>query len=458
MVGHSPNAEADIAKRLTADLEAGGQLVAHGGFTLALEQARDKLAARRLADPQAFVLFLVEAAHLLPGCRGVTFEIGARGSTVVLDGVALTRARARSPLDALFDGADVDEPGVRPLAVAINAMLGLDHRGLSLDLSTSEGGVVHVELPPTGPPTVTEEDRGRASPSLILRVHEQPPGRAWLTMANPEVVDAGARRRELLRTRCKHASIPVQVDGARIDRGPRLEGGSELVEVHEGERLVARGGWPEEAYDQPARALLLANGVIVESVVCPSWRRGFVALVEAGDLRRDVSRTSFVRDESFQDRLAAIRRAHQEVAQALVPLRYDGILQRLGPNRHLPAGIIGVCALISGGIALSLPGLGIGAAFAWAGVCSMWHRRIHGRFDRIKREGRRAIGEVRAVKTGTDVAHLDIELEDRGQRSRVWLELDVGDDSVRERLQVGQRVHLRICRDTGLVLLGRPPP
>jgi hypothetical protein len=94
---------------LIARLEADAEFVDAGAFTLEIGKAREKLAEYQLADPQRFVLMLVEAAHLLPGCTGISFEISDEITRADFEGVGLGADELRAMFDSLFvDVTDLD--------------------------------------------------------------------------------------------------------------------------------------------------------------------------------------------------------------------------------------------------------------------------------------------------------------------------------------------------------------
>ena len=122
------------AGAMLARLEADAELVDVGRFTVDGNAARGKLARHQLADPNHFVLLLVEAAHLFPGCGGLDFELSdrQRRTTVRFHAVELPSTELRGCFDALFAAeADLEGEaaarlrGRRFLALALNAAMKL---------------------------------------------------------------------------------------------------------------------------------------------------------------------------------------------------------------------------------------------------------------------------------------------------------------------------------------------
>jgi len=308
----------DVASDLIASLEAGAEFVDRGRFTFALAQAHEKLAKFRLAEPQTFVLLLVEVAHLLPGCTGISFTFKRSGTQVVLAGADLRGDELRSLFDALF--LDLDELDSeagrrgyarRQLASALITALELPQRG-RIELCSTIAGERALRL---------RFDPG-VEPALI-----EAPSSAKVSSLSLVFADRGSHagaRRGLLRSFARRASIPVSVDRRRIDEGFVPLDLVDGVEIREpsGRRVVC-GGWSEGRADAAAELVFVANGVVVESQLMPQWRSGFCAVVEAGDLSRDLSQTKLVRDAAYQQRIALAQSVHDRI-ESSPPLIYDG--------------------------------------------------------------------------------------------------------------------------------------
>jgi hypothetical protein len=90
-----------VAGSLLAELEAGGQLIDTGSFTIDSQQARAKLREYLLADPHAYVLLLVEAAVL--GGANTSGSISVRSASRLPSSSSCSRryfeirARPRAP-------------------------------------------------------------------------------------------------------------------------------------------------------------------------------------------------------------------------------------------------------------------------------------------------------------------------------------------------------------------------
>lgn len=302
----------DIAGALVARLEAGAQLVDRGRFTLDYNKARDKLAERRLAELDRFVLLLVELAHLLPGCTGVRFEISAYWTQAQLGGVALTKAELHTIFDALF----VDLSGLEPaearrqqarqrLASAVDAALSLPGASVELHTHARDHSPIRWRLASDGSSVIEERPSPLPAPSLSFRLRRRRDA-------------AGARaQRTLLSRDAIYARVPVELDGTPLDIGLRLVDVPEPSEVRGPDgRVVGLAGW--SAARALATLIFVANGVVVERLTRARWRSGFVALVEADDLPRDVSLFKLRRNQAFDARLAAVEAVHDGLQAPLV--------------------------------------------------------------------------------------------------------------------------------------------
>jgi len=306
----------DIPNAIIERLEAGHELVAVGSFTLDVAAAHDKLENYRVADPHTFVLFLVEAAHLFAGCRAIEFKISATRTTVWLNEVVLDEHE----LHALLAAANASVTGLEPQAAArmqARQLLGLaliTARQLpdtTIELGSS-GADSRAVITGKGAPRFTPRGRARASNATWLTI------RGPMTMAGERRRFVAAHRRELLRTRCRYATVPLILDAASVSGGPSLAEVEHPYVVREANgRAIARIG------RSPARAqatlLLVANGVLLETITDHELGAHLLALVDASDLPRDLGMTQFLRQEAYEQRILAVRQA----AASLPPDRWS---------------------------------------------------------------------------------------------------------------------------------------
>jgi hypothetical protein len=311
----------DVALALVRELESEAELVDGGAFTFDLASARTKLAEFRLADPHAFVLLLVEAAHLLPGCSEIAFSIAADETRVALVGTTLAAHELQSLFDTVFVDLGTIEPesrrrelGRQRLALAIDAALSLPDASVELHASSADQREVVVNFGPAGQTVRDEASVSPAPPSLALVFGHAKRAR-----------DVAEQQRALLDARARYAKLPVLVDGRRVDDATPLEDVVAPVEIRDATgTLVGHAGW-STARTEPA-ALFIAHGVVVEELHELVWESGFVALVDADDLRRDLSLAKLVRDEAFAARVAAIHAVHDALpANATTTVAYASV-------------------------------------------------------------------------------------------------------------------------------------
>jgi hypothetical protein len=295
-----------VALALVRALESEAELVDAGAFTFDLASARAKLAEYRLANPHAFVLLLVEAAHLLPGCSEIAFSIRPGETRVRLADASLRADEVRSLRDTIFVDLTTQDPearrrelGRQRLALAMDAALAQSGASVELRATSDDPPAMVVLNCESTDQTVHEEASEGGGPLSLSLVFGRPRG----------LIDVGDEQRALLEARARYAKIPVLVEGQPINDTTPLQDVVEPVEIQTATgTLVGRAGW-SSARAEPT-AILLAHGVIVEEVHEPTWQLGFVALVDGDDLRRDLSLAKFVRDEAFTARVEAIRAVH----------------------------------------------------------------------------------------------------------------------------------------------------
>lgn len=445
----------EIVERLTARTE----LVAEGGFALDLAAAQDKLQAYRLADPQTFVLLLVEAAHLLPGCRQIEFVQTRRATTVTWRGLSLDDRNLREIVDAtqVALGRDpreaaLERRGLQVIGLALLALASVEHGGATLSSSAADE---QLELEPGAKPRFGPRAEPIDGPALCLVVRE--PLASRVTWSRSRGV--ARHRADLLRARARYASLPVVLDGERISGGFGL---AELTDPRvvrdQDQRLVGVIGlsWARTR----ATLLLVANGVLIEKVSDTALAARFLALVQASDLPRDLGLTKLLRGEAYRARLEQIRRAARSLAQLdeldPTPIHVPVSSSLTGPRLTVglfgfPVAAIGLLALLT---VLAGSGLAVPGAFGFGvGVVLMTPALQAITKDHVSVHGQPAIATVRACRT----------LEGRRQELDCLVHIP-GGEPYPARVQTtgyggrpaaipGQRIHVRVGhRRRGLVL------
>jgi len=457
----------DVASGLVAALEQGVELVDRGGFKLDLRQARAKLGAYQLDDPNRFVLLLVEAAHLLAGCRAIEFEFGRR-TWVRMLGVALDAEHIHQWFDPLLvglAGRDADEVrhlrGRQRLAVALNAALELARvTVISTRTAADEHEAVDIVFDGDAP-AQTRERPPVGSPMLSLEIEFR-----------AELYQRRAAQRALLRSGARFARLPVLLDGKRIE--PELLGAVALADG------LGRAGWvPDLLVDGVARMLFVANGVVVESLPHPGRPRGrqqvlgVLAVLDADELERDLSLTKLRRDAAFEQRVAAAtdidRLGHpplfvpsdagSELFSAIVMLPFAVMFAAFAKAGLTP--LVRPDALESSAQSV---GVALFGALSLAMVCIILYQLIRVLGGRLRRRrlrwwGRSRLAVVRATeKVGTfdkvERFRIDVRVE-RPERGDYDASLTTPLDSgVAKTLRPGARVFVRVDpRNEGLIAL-----
>jgi hypothetical protein len=430
----------DVAIDLVAQLEAEAAFVEAGSFTLDASKAREKLAAYQLTEPERFVLLLVEAAHLLPNCTGVAFTIDSSSTKVVFHGAELPGEELHGCFDAMF----IDVAGLEPeqarairgrqrLALALNTALSLSDGNVEMTSMSAGGGSVHA---------VFDRD-GR------VQTHEQP----GTSLTSALVVEVRSRQlrdtqRELLLRDARYATIPVRVDDNSVAADPSADILTPVEIRNAAGQVVGRLGWcAAQARRESGGIALVANGVVVETHHAPELPIGSLALVDAGELQRDISQAKFQRDEAFRQRVEAVAASCDALSQP-VPT--------LGP-RPTEMVVRGVVLLLCGMfmIVLTLDGVGssgLEPAVAYfltsslvTGCLGIWLLRRGRRRDRVRMHGHAGLGIIKSSSpTGfwrwTSI-NMWIERSGQDGYGTTFLAV-VGTDS--ELIQPGRRVYMRV--------------
>jgi hypothetical protein len=274
----------DVAASLVDELAKAGEHVDTGDFTLDPAKAREKLREYQLADAHEWILLAIAAGYLATGGRGpVHVHTGARASVQFpaidvgsvelercfaavferekgLEGEALTRARV-----------------LRLLGLAANAVLSLR---AELELESVDD-VIRIEV------------HGRGEGRRSVR-----------------------RERELVLERCSLATTAIFLDDTPISQGPTFTMPMQRAEIRLGDTVVGMAAF-EQYGVAPAKALVINRGVLVETVMLPDCGSGFVAIVDI-DRPTDLAQRQVLRDETWEQLLAAIRAVHDTLPRPRV--------------------------------------------------------------------------------------------------------------------------------------------
>jgi hypothetical protein len=305
----SKNAASDVAAELISDLATEGTLVNEGGFTLDPTKALEKLRAFQLAEREAWVLFLVEAASLAGADAQIAFWAG-EDLTVDFVGLPLSAKQLESIVLAPFEDRRKLDGELRTVAelrrclgLALNAALAIESQGLELVAVDADGQGHRLVLEPSGEARVEVWEAARPG-VVVVRRHSQ----------GMEGLRQSVRELDLVRARCRHASFRVSCDGARISQGVEALAKGRLhcpILDAEGRAIgVAIVGDNQGE----GRARIVVRGVIVEVLSRAIWHPEFLAVVDV-DLPTDLGANQVLRGPAYDALVAAISLAYEQLRE-----------------------------------------------------------------------------------------------------------------------------------------------
>jgi hypothetical protein len=269
------------------------------------------------APAEVWIALLVEAATLL-GADSVRVYFDRRGAIVVrILGAALERDELLSLPSAAGELAQPDEAkldearreALERVATVLSLLCKRGVHSLVLDsyastpssLRWGEGGTVELAAARSG----------SSGSGMVLEAEFS----RW------QLDRSFAAERELLQARCCFARLDIQIDGVPIVRDlcePLRAPASRWLPRPaplqiDGELLGYCGFEPDRRVSGMA---LLSHGVLVETVELaaeddPEHDVGFLAMVDSSKLRRDLSLQKIVRDQVFEQILAAVGAARR---------------------------------------------------------------------------------------------------------------------------------------------------
>lgn len=308
--------------RLIEDLRAEGSVDSHGRFTLDREQARAKMQKFQLVDARRYVLELVQAA-LLRDATHVEFEIDADDMRMRFDGAPFVAAEIDDLYGSLFaDGDDRRLRGVRQLAIALNAALGMNPKHIHM-----RSGTVELRMCPGQPDQIIKHDR--AAPRTEIHVRQRLRARVLFDFLRN--LTGRMAEEQYLRARCLFASVPVSLDGKQISFG--LDGseqglGSLLISGPDYRGIITIVDRPK-----PCELRLVKDGVWIDTRELPECGTHLIAVIEGDNLRKDVSQAKIVAD-------ATLERIELSIRQLRWKLWKDASDQRTGREHERVATLI----------------------------------------------------------------------------------------------------------------------
>lgn len=306
-----PREPSGVTEGLIAALADEGRHVADSAFRLDPSKAREKLQAFQLDDPHAYVLLLVEAAHIA-GDSSIDFSCG-RTTQATFEGLSLSRSELEDVFNAVFGDIPKTEDDElrararlqRHLGIAANAALALAPASLEIEnvdadgvlnrLTILPGGAVHCEADGGGPPAWTR---------FVFN------GQREDYRDDHEVA--------LLRERCRLTNMVVSIYGQQISGGTRAELlGLRTRRIKLDGETIGRAGIEARTEPRPmagGQLSLLTRGVLSETLQLPAALMGFRAVVDT-DLRKDLSQSAVIRDGAFGQVIEAVERCHAELTK-----------------------------------------------------------------------------------------------------------------------------------------------
>jgi hypothetical protein len=292
-----------VARQLIDALVQEGRFVDDGAFTLDPSKAREKLRAYQLVNAHAYILLVVESAWLA-GASAIDISCG-RSSIGEFMGVSLTRTQLENVFTSVFldtdalQGPELAAARIQQLfGVAANAALSLGPERIEIENVDHEGRLNRMTIEESGHECTT--------------VGEGPRGRTRFVVTDARNTDREKLEVALIRERCQYASFAINLYGQRMSAGPRrplLGLRTERIQLPNGTTIGLAGMQPEP---EPAKLLLVARGVLAETITLDNGKPGFVAVVDV-DLRKDLSQRGVLRDEAFDKVLRAVMRTHAMV-------------------------------------------------------------------------------------------------------------------------------------------------
>lgn len=306
---------ADLDTMLGA-LRAAGRHETTGGFTLDAAKAREKLREFQLADPTRYVLLLVQAL-VLRGATQIDIETDADDLKILGKGAhPFTRDELGDLYVLLFDEGP-PRPGVREVALALNAAMALDPRWVRLECAGADGNGVRLEQRNDAPDRL--EPIIGTTPGISVHVRERFKAAHFVRFLTRG--GHGKERAHVLQ-RSVFAGLPITLDGKPIVGRMPDASVSTWHRVALGARDVGILGLATGGAGQIA---LVRNQVWISSDISdlPDLV-GVRAVVDVSHLRTDASVSDVVRDELWTEVIAAVRGA-RDIALAEVARRCASI-------------------------------------------------------------------------------------------------------------------------------------
>lgn len=283
---------------LLGELASQGTRAASGSFGIDAERAREKMQKFQLANPYAYVLELVQAAHLL-GASKIDIEVDADEMWMTFDGDSLTPRE----LGEIYSAAMGSRESARAraswhIAIAFNAVARLDPKIIQITAVDARRQAARLDFTSEKDFEVVEltEDHDLEAGHTRVYVREQ----ARLEHLEEFFTKFYGVLPELsiLSKHCGFAELPIRVNGEVISSG--LQPPEWLERYHTFERDGVRGLIGAFSKGKTAELEIFQHGVLIRKMQRNELVAPFFCRVEANDLNRDLSLSAFVEDERWQ--------------------------------------------------------------------------------------------------------------------------------------------------------------
>lgn len=302
-----------------------GAVVSDGGrFTLARDQARDKMAAFSLTSPHQIVEELVRAATL-KSARFVRIRMSSSRIHVELDGDPFDLADMEALwVSALDQETDRVSASRKALALALcTAHYRFDARVAVLSKAPGRPSARLLWLPRDAD-SFGEDQSERDGTEVIIS----------MSARNPFPMDDSVQK---LKRSLLFSSVDASINGEKVSRGldlkshldvvgevtippadgpgaeGRREGGEEDGERDAVCEMRGRAGFSARPRD-PAKLLLVRDGILVETEKLAGAAQGFAAVVEHPGFSLDLSRSRVLEDKALAEAEEAAREAARRSA------------------------------------------------------------------------------------------------------------------------------------------------
>lgn len=345
-------------------LREGTQLVKRGEFTLDEQRAREKMAKFQRADPRAYVLSLVAAAHAC-GARSVLFDPGAHETRVCFDGRSYDAEDFEQLFGAQFTSAHSDRLDARKeLALAVHSACALEPRHV-----TVRSGRCRYTLTPSREPSLeTDLSLHKGTEVRVDEPLRMASLGRWYRSWTDQLAEGDHLRRGAL-----HSELSVFVGDERISADFKLgPWGQHYVQAD------ARAAFDLTPKDE-AQLHLYRRGVLISATQSP-WPR-VSAHVDSLVFTKDASQSGVVQDQAAMQLLSELQR------EAWIYL--DRHAEQLGP-------VLSVTTLRQW---LQSSGLPANAGLTWVHSVPLFQ-------DARNPEERVNLGQVRQARQQDGVVHV----------------------------------------------------